>query len=61
MAHAEGLGACWVCAPLFAPEEVRAELALPLDWQPQGVVTLGYPAEEKEKTRASLEERVKFV
>ena len=42
-AHALGLGACWVCAPLFCPDTVRAVLALPPNWQPQGMITLGYP------------------
>jgi F420 biosynthesis protein FbiB-like protein len=42
-AHAEGLGACWMCAPLFCPETVRAALVLPADWHPQGLITLGYP------------------
>src|SRR5690349_5114239 len=27
-AHAEGLGACWMCAPLFCPEVVTEALAL---------------------------------
>ena len=43
-AHAEGLGACWLCAPLFCPETVRAALALPESWQPQGLMLLGRPA-----------------
>lgn len=43
-AHAEGLGACWLCAPLFCPDTVRAALALPDDWEPQALITLGYPA-----------------
>ena len=60
-AHALGLGACWLCAPLFCPDVVGATLALPLDWQPQGLITAGYPAEERTKTRASLETRVKRV
>lgn len=59
-AHALGLGACWVCAPLFCPAVVRAALELPDDWQPQGLLTLGYPAETKEKTRHPLESRVLF-
>ncbi|HRL12079.1 MAG TPA: nitroreductase family protein [Aggregatilineales bacterium] len=54
-AHAHGLGACWMCAPLFCPEVVRAALDLPPDWEPQGVITLGYPAETREKTRQPLE------
>lgn len=43
--HASGLGACWVCAPLFCPDVVGQELDLPEDWQPQGLITLGYPAD----------------
>lgn len=45
-AHAEGLGACWLCAPLFCPDVVRAALDLPADWEPQALITLGYPANE---------------
>jgi F420 biosynthesis protein FbiB-like protein len=44
LAHAEGLGACWMCAPLFCPDTVKTALALPADWEPQALVTLGYPA-----------------
>jgi coenzyme F420-0:L-glutamate ligase / coenzyme F420-1:gamma-L-glutamate ligase len=44
-AEAEGLGACWMCAPLFCPEEVRQALNLRATWVPQGLVLLGYPAE----------------
>jgi len=43
--HAMGLGACWFCAPLFCPETVRKVLKLPPDFEPQALVTLGYPAE----------------
>lgn len=42
-AHTEGLGACWMCAPLFCPEVVSGALRLPPDWQPQALITLGYP------------------
>ena len=44
-AQAEGLGACWMCAPLFCPEEVVQALDLPASWLPQGLVLLGHPAE----------------
>jgi F420 biosynthesis protein FbiB-like protein len=44
-AHAAGLGACWMCAPLFCPDTVSAALALAVDWEPQAIVTLGYPAD----------------
>jgi F420 biosynthesis protein FbiB-like protein len=57
-AHEAGLGACWMCAPLFCPDVVSAELQLPADWEPQALVTIGYPAEEKHATRQPLETRV---
>ncbi len=57
-AHAEGLGACWMCAPLFCPDVVRNALNLPADWQPQALITLGYPAAARESSRHALETRV---
>jgi coenzyme F420-0:L-glutamate ligase/coenzyme F420-1:gamma-L-glutamate ligase len=57
MAHAEGLGACWLCAPLFCPDVVRNELSLPGDWEAQALLTLGYPAEERTRDREPLETR----
>ncbi|MDX1662895.1 MAG: nitroreductase family protein [Candidatus Promineifilaceae bacterium] len=59
-AHALGLGACWMCAPLFCPDTVKETLALPDDWEPQGLITLGFPAETKEKSRQPLETRVVY-
>ncbi len=44
-AHAEGLGGVWVCAPLFAQQIVRETLDLPADWEPQGMLLIGYPAQ----------------
>ena len=56
-AHAAGLGGCWICAPLFAPEVVRQVLKLPEDWDPQGLVVLGWPAESPpERERMPLEQ-----
>lgn len=57
-AHENGLGACWMCAPLFCPDVVRSALDLPADWQPQALLTLGYPAETREKTRQPVESKV---
>lgn len=54
-AYEAGLGACWMCAPLFAPDIVREALELPDDWLPQSLITLGYPAETREKERRPLE------
>jgi F420 biosynthesis protein FbiB-like protein len=56
-AQAEGLGACWMCAPLFAPGVVRQELGLPATWEPQGFVVLGHPAETPQvKPRKAVDE-----
>jgi F420 biosynthesis protein FbiB-like protein len=47
-AHAEGLGACWFCAPLFCQRTVRKVLRMPRDAEPQALITIGYPAESPE-------------
>lgn len=60
-AHTLGLGACWMCAPLFCPEVVRLALDLPNDWQPQGLITLGFPAESRSKIRRPIIEVVHFL
>jgi F420 biosynthesis protein FbiB-like protein len=60
-AHALKLAACWMCAPLFCPEVVKTTLRLPADWQPQGLITLGYPAEERQKGRRPLDELTLFL
>lgn len=57
-AHALGLAGCWMCAPLFCPDVVARELALPPDWQPQGLVTLGWPAVTRSRGRRPLAESV---
>lgn len=60
-ADALGLGACWMCAPLFVPDTVRETLNLKADWEPQALITLGYPAEQKTKTRVALEAQTIFL
>lgn len=57
-AHDVGLSACWMCAPLFCPDVVKESLGLPDDWQPQALLTMGYPAETREKTRKAVEASV---
>ncbi len=62
-AHFRKLGACWMCAPLFVPELVQNVLEIPTQWEPQALITLGYPAEgyaanNKGKEREPLESRV---
>lgn len=57
-AHSHNLGACWMCAPLFCPDVVAETLNLPEDWQPQGIITMGYPDQERTKTRHELETKI---
>jgi coenzyme F420-0:L-glutamate ligase/coenzyme F420-1:gamma-L-glutamate ligase len=57
-AHSRGLAACWLCAPLFAPDEVRQTLNLPTNWEPLGLMTLGYPAEKRARSRKQLDDWV---
>lgn len=45
-AHAVGLSGVWMCAPLFVQQKVRETFDLPETWLAQGLVLLGYPAEE---------------
>ena len=45
-AHAKGLGACWFCAPSFCKETVRRVLKIPDGVEPEGLIAMGYPAEE---------------
>ena len=62
-AHSAGLGACWMCAPLFCADTVCRTLALPADWEPQAIVTLGYPADNdngKPFVRRPLDDVVRF-
>jgi len=57
-AHELGLGACWMCAPLFAPDVVREALNLPNDWGAQAVITLGYPADTgKPRERVNFKDK----
>lgn len=57
-AHSLGLGACWQCAPLFCQDVVRETLNLDDDWHPQGIIGMGYPAQERTKTREPLGTRL---
>jgi F420 biosynthesis protein FbiB-like protein len=58
-AHAAGLGACWMCAPLFCPDTVLDALALPAHWEPQAILTVGWPAQAgKPFSRRALDDIV---
>ncbi|NIP27399.1 MAG: hypothetical protein GWO38_27200, partial [Phycisphaerae bacterium] len=43
------------------PDVVQETLNLPPDWEPQGLITMGYAAETREKDRQPLSERVLFL
>ena len=58
-AHAEGLGAFWVSAPLFAPQVVQKSLDLPDAWEPQGMILMGEPMDQgNDRGRKPMEEVV---
>ena len=50
-AQHHGLAGCWMCAPIFCPALVVEILALPDSWQPQALLTLGYPTDDAPTTR----------
>lgn len=58
-AHAEGLGAFWAGAALFAHAAVRRSLDLPSEWEPQGMILMGEPGGPgADRGRKPLEEVV---
>jgi F420 biosynthesis protein FbiB-like protein len=58
-AHANGLASCWMCAPVFCPDVVRAALGLPAHLVPHALVTIGYPTRPpRERERPSLDQIV---
>ena len=58
-AYDEGVGSCWLCAPLFCKNVVREILKIPGHIDPQALITLGHPAEEPNPpSRKPLEEIV---
>ncbi len=60
-AFAQGLGACWYCAPLFCQQAVRDGLRLTPDIEPQALITMGYPDENPNAPpRLAFEETVSY-
>ena len=43
MAHAYGLGGCWMAGPMIARDEICALLDIQAPWQMLGAIALGYP------------------
>ncbi|MBX5328500.1 MAG: nitroreductase family protein [Candidatus Bathyarchaeota archaeon] len=46
LAHHHGLGACWICAPLFCQDTVKEVLRLPKEFEPQAMVIMGHANEK---------------
>jgi F420 biosynthesis protein FbiB-like protein len=62
LAHAEGLGSCWMCAPLFSPASVHETFDVPEVWKPQGLILLGQPdTQGHEPSRKSLGEVLRWI
>ena len=58
-AHANGLASCWMCAPVFCSDVVRAALELPEYLIPHAIVTIGHPARPPRlRERPSLDQVV---
>lgn len=53
-AYSAGLDTGWMCAPLFAPAEVRRALGLDESLAPQALITLGYADGDPPKRRPRL-------
>ena len=61
-AHAEGLGTCIMCAPLFCPATVLSELQLPSHWVPQFMVAMGHPQTDRvRKGRRPVDDVVRVL
>jgi coenzyme F420-0:L-glutamate ligase / coenzyme F420-1:gamma-L-glutamate ligase len=61
-ATAAGLGSSIMCAPLFCQDAVRTTCALPSEWEPQALVTVGHPADTgKPFTRRSFSSVVHYL
>lgn len=48
---ARDVGSCWIGSTIFAGDIVRAELALPADWEPLGAIAIGHFPESDEPRR----------
>lgn len=59
--HAQGLGAIWMTGPLVAKTEIEKLLGVPPEQILVGLIPVGYPDEQPEKTRKPLTEVVEFL
>jgi coenzyme F420-0:L-glutamate ligase/coenzyme F420-1:gamma-L-glutamate ligase len=61
VAHAKGLGACWLCSPIFCKNSVQGALKLPNDVEPQALIAIGYPAETREPPQKKTLENIAYL
>lgn len=62
LAYDRGLGSCWMAAPMYCPDVVRAALGLPADVYPQALILMGYPAKPgRERGRRPLNEVINVL
>jgi coenzyme F420-0:L-glutamate ligase/coenzyme F420-1:gamma-L-glutamate ligase len=62
LAHTEGLGSCWMCAPLFSPASIHETFNVPEVWKPQGLILLGHPdSQEHDSSRKPLVDVVRWI
>jgi coenzyme F420-0:L-glutamate ligase/coenzyme F420-1:gamma-L-glutamate ligase len=54
----EGLGACWLCAPLFCKDVVIKTLGLQNDMEPQALITIGYSDEKTDMPKRLMSEEI---
>jgi len=59
--HAQGLGAIWMTGPLVAKAEIEKVLGAAPEQILVGLIPVGYPDEQPEKTRKPLTEVVEFL
>lgn len=60
LAWEQGLGTCWMAAPMYCPDVVRGVLRLPPAHLPQALVLLGYPVDPRPPpTRLSITDVVR--
>ena len=61
-AHAEGLGANWICWPIYAMKETQSALELPDNWEPQAMISVGYASDiMKNKALKPITELMKII
>lgn len=61
LAAGRGIGSCWMAAPMYCPDVVRATLQLPESFVPQALALLGFPANaSKDRARRPFDEVVEL-